>query len=259
MALLAYFSVTIVERMHSQRMTVFDLPMSLVYGRRRPRLLHDAGAPDPGGLEQRARRLAQAARRHRSNSRRLKAGLTDADPDFRFLCDPAGRHSGVHRAGGLVAALHPLHRRNSRFRDPAPDGGRARQLSAAGGAVLHSRRQSDELRRHHQPHLRFRGGDLRLDEGRSRARQHLRLGDLRRHVRHRDRRCRRPRHHRDQGDEGPRLQHRIRGRRHRGLRHARSDHPAVAAVRDLRHDGQRLDRRAVSRRLHPRRRHDARS
>src|SRR4029078_5905884 len=32
MALPAYFSVTIVERMHSQRMTVFDLPMSLVYG-----------------------------------------------------------------------------------------------------------------------------------------------------------------------------------------------------------------------------------
>ena len=32
MGLLAYFSVTIVERMHSQRMTVFDLPMSLVYG-----------------------------------------------------------------------------------------------------------------------------------------------------------------------------------------------------------------------------------
>ena len=30
--LLAYFSVTIVERMHSQRMTVFDLPMSYVYG-----------------------------------------------------------------------------------------------------------------------------------------------------------------------------------------------------------------------------------
>ena len=32
MALLAYFSLTIVERMHSQRMTVFDLPMSIVYG-----------------------------------------------------------------------------------------------------------------------------------------------------------------------------------------------------------------------------------
>lgn len=31
-ALLAYFSVTIIERMHNQRMTVFDLPMSLVYG-----------------------------------------------------------------------------------------------------------------------------------------------------------------------------------------------------------------------------------
>jgi TRAP-type transport system small permease protein len=32
MALLAYFSVTIVERMHYQRMTVFELPMSIVYG-----------------------------------------------------------------------------------------------------------------------------------------------------------------------------------------------------------------------------------
>ena len=32
LGLMAYFSVTIVERMHSQPMTVFDLPMSLVYG-----------------------------------------------------------------------------------------------------------------------------------------------------------------------------------------------------------------------------------
>ena len=32
LGLLAYFSVTIVERMHYQRMTVFDLPMSIVYG-----------------------------------------------------------------------------------------------------------------------------------------------------------------------------------------------------------------------------------
>src|SRR3954453_19776683 len=32
MALLAYFSVTIIERMHAQRMTVFELPMSIVYG-----------------------------------------------------------------------------------------------------------------------------------------------------------------------------------------------------------------------------------
>ena len=30
--LLAFFSVTIIERMHAQRMTVFELPMSLVYG-----------------------------------------------------------------------------------------------------------------------------------------------------------------------------------------------------------------------------------
>src|SRR6266403_5770322 len=32
MGLLAFFSVTIVERIHSQRMTVFELPMSIVYG-----------------------------------------------------------------------------------------------------------------------------------------------------------------------------------------------------------------------------------
>src|SRR3979411_1482212 len=32
MALLAYFSVTIIERMHSQTMTVVELPMSIVYG-----------------------------------------------------------------------------------------------------------------------------------------------------------------------------------------------------------------------------------
>lgn len=32
LGLLAYFSVTIVDRMQAQRMTVFDLPMSVVYG-----------------------------------------------------------------------------------------------------------------------------------------------------------------------------------------------------------------------------------
>ena len=31
MGLMAYFSITIVERMHYQRMTVVDLPMSYVY------------------------------------------------------------------------------------------------------------------------------------------------------------------------------------------------------------------------------------
>ena len=45
---------------------------------------------------------------------------------------------------------------------------------------------------------------------------------------------------------------RVRGRRHGGLGDARPDHPAVAAVRDLRHDGQRLDRRAVPGRHHAR-------
>ena len=107
------------------------------------------------------------------------------------------------------------------------------------------------------PHLQLRGGAGRLDAGRARPGEHHRLGDLLRHVGHRARRCRRARHDRDQGHEGPWLLDRVRRRRDRGLGHARADHPAIPAVRDLRHDGERLDRRAVPRRPHPRPVHDA--
>ena len=151
----------------------------------------------------------------------------------------------------LVADLYALPGGHSRLRHPAPHGGRHRQLPAAGRAVLHPGRQPDEFGRHHQPHLRLRGGAVRLDARRPGARQHHGLGDLRRHVGHRDRRCGRSRHHRDQGHEGSWLFDRVRGRRDGRLGDARADHPAVAAVRDLRHDGQRLDRRAVSGRVHP--------
>ena len=64
-----------------------------------------------------------------------------------------------------------------------------------------------------------------------------------------------PRHDRDQGDARPRLHEGVRGRRHRGVGDARADHPAVAAVRDLRHGRQRVDRPAVPRR-HPARARD---
>jgi hypothetical protein len=50
---------------------------------------------------------------------------------------------------------------------------------------------------------------------------------------------------------------RRRRRRHRGLGDAGADHPALAALRHLRHDVEHLDRRALPRRRHPRRRHDA--
>jgi hypothetical protein len=46
-----------------------------------------------------------------------------------------------------------------------------------------------------------------------------------------------PWHHRNQGDEGPRLFDGVFRRRDRGIRNPWPDHPAVAAVRDLRHDG----------------------
>ena len=53
------------------------------------------------------------------------------------------------------------------------------------------------------------------------------LDDLRRHVGHRHRRRRGPGHHRDQGDDRPRLLEGVRRRRHRGLgdRRARSSRP----------------------------------
>ena len=93
--------------------------------------------------------------------------------------------------------------------------------------------------------------------GRARPGQHHGLGDLLRHVGHRARRCRRARHDRDQGDEGPRLFDRVRRGRDRGFRHPRADHPALLAVRDLRHDGERLDRRPLPGRPHPGAVHDA--
>jgi hypothetical protein len=95
-----------------------------------------------------------------------------------------------------------------------------------------------------------------MDARGPRPRQHHRLGDLFGDVRHRDRGCRRAWHHRDQGDAGSRLFHGVLRRRHRGLGNTWADHPAVAAVRDLRHDGECLDRRAVSRWRHSRRCHD---
>ena len=58
----------------------------------------------------------------------------------------------------------------------------------------------------------------------------------------------RPRDDRDQGHEGPWLLDRVRRRRHGRLRNPRADHPALVALRHLRDDGQRLDRRPLPRR-----------
>ena len=91
-----------------------------------------------------------------------------------------------------------------------------------------------------------------LAEGRARACQRGGLGDLCRHVGHGRGRCRRARHHRDQGHARPRLQDRLRGRRHGGLLHHRADHSAVAADGHLRRHGQRLHRPAVRRRIRAR-------
>ena len=171
-----------------------------------------------------------------------------------FLAAMATGDPGRHRDGGLGARLHPADGRPAAVRRRPPDDQRHRQLSAARGAVLHPGRQPDEQRRHHQPDLRLRARAGRLAAGRARSRQHHRLGDLRRHVGHRDRGCRGPRHDRDQGDARQRLRPRLLRRRHRGVGHARPDHSAVAAVRHLRDDGQRVGRPALRRRHRPGRR-----
>ena len=235
--------------MQFQRMTVIDLPMSLVYGGVALGCFLMLLSPGQALLAQRAGRAGASPSICPANTRPpTKPGPAHDRPDLRVSRRADRGRAGVHRAGGLLAPLHALSRGHPRLRHPASHGRRHRQLPAAGRAVLHPRRQPHELRRHHQPHLRLRRGDRRLDARRPRARQHHRLGHLRGHVGHGDCRCGRPRHDRDQGHEGPWLRHRVRGRRHRRLGDAGADHPAVAAVRDLRHDGQCLDRRPVSRR-----------
>ena len=143
LGLLAYFSVTIIERMHAQRMTVFDLPMSIVYG-----------GVGFGCFLMFGRQAYIVWRNARDGWRKppdppsKSAGLTDNTMTilvFVFIAILIAGRAGLHRARGLVAALHAFHRRHPGLRDPAPDGGRHRQLPAAGGAVLHPRRQPDEL------------------------------------------------------------------------------------------------------------------
>ena len=158
LGLLAYFSVMIVERMQMQRMTVFDLPMSYVYGGVGLRLLPDVRAPalSVSGAMRATAGAGRTTSPHQIRGR-LKAP-TDAVLIFVFLAVLLAGVPVFIALAGSSLHLHALHRRHSRLRDPAPHGRRHRQLPAAGGAVLHPGRQPDELGRHHQPHLRFRGG-----------------------------------------------------------------------------------------------------
>ena len=74
MGLLAYFSISITGRMQAQTMTVFDLPMSLVYGGGGLRLLPDVDPASDDGLDSRAPALAEGRRFRAATSDRLKAG-----------------------------------------------------------------------------------------------------------------------------------------------------------------------------------------
>ena len=153
--------------------------------------------------------------------------------------------AGFGGSGRVVPAFHHGLRPGSGSSRHPSDGRRRGQLSAAGRAVLHSRRQPDEHGRHHRPHLRFRQGGRRLDAGRAGPRQHRGLGDLRRHVGGGGGRRRRARHHRDPGPARRRIRSRILGRGDGGLLDHRSDHSSVAAHGRLRGHRIDLDRQAV--------------
>ena len=252
MGLLAYFSISITERMQAQTMTVFDLPMSLVYGgvafgcflmvirqavtvwthaRQRWQRADDYTHQIPARLRAKPMLVLMLV---------FLTALLVGVPVFIALAGSSLIYT--HFIAGIPDFII-LHRMAGGL-DSFPL--LAVPFFILAGNLMNSAGITNRI-------YDFAVATLRLDARRPRPRQHLRLGDLCRHVGHRNRRRRRARHHRDQGDAGPRLRHRILGRRHRGVGDARPDHPAVVAVRDLRHDGQRLDRRAVSGGLHPRR------
>ena len=188
-----------------------------------------SSTPDRPDVQRRARRLraddmASARRRSRQlDPRRLGARAARAD---RLASGRRGRSGPVSpgafkllflalmgtgipvaiaMAGSSLIYVMVDGQRAGLRRHP-PHGGRHRLFPAARGAVLHPRRQPDEFRRHHQPHLQLRAGAGGLAARRPWTRQRRGLGDLRRHVGHGDRRCGGPGHDRDQGDARPRLQ-----------------------------------------------------
>ena len=152
LGLLAFVSWTITERMHYQRMTVFDLPMSYVYGgvafgcflmlmRQAINVWRNAG----DRLEPPGRRDASGHGRLRSSPMVIMAFLfivvlLVGVPVFIALAGSSFIYT--HFIAGLpdFVILHRM-------------AGGIDSVSAARGAVLYSGRQSDELRRHHQPHL----------------------------------------------------------------------------------------------------------
>ena len=147
-----------------------------------------------------------------------------------------------------LAALHLVLRDDAAADGRPPDGRRRRQLPAARGAVLHPRRQPDELGRHHQPHLQLRAGAGRLAQGRARPRQ-----------RRRQRRSSPGMSGTAVADAGGLGTIEIKAMQdhgyptefarghHRGVGDAGADHPAVAADGDLRRAGEHVDRQALRR------------
>ena len=237
-------------------MTTVNLPKSIVYGAVCFGFRPDVRALGPGVGRELAPRLLHPGASRGFRDRDLRT--PDHAAPARLL--PRPDDSGPARGAGhgrVLAALHPGDRHGTRRGARPADDRRRGELPAARRALLHPGRQPDEHRRGHRAHLQLRRGAGRLDEGRARPGEHPGLGDLLRHVGHGAGRCRRPRHDRDQGHEGPWLHDRVRRRRHGRFGHPRADHPAVPALRDLRHDGQRLDRRALPGRPDPRPRHDA--
>ena len=141
----------------------------------------------------------------------------------------AGQHRHRHRGpGGAPRRRLPVER------DPANDGGRARQVCPAGGAFLRAGRQPDERRRRDGTHFHLRPCPVQPHPRRSRPGQRRGQHDLRRHVGGGTGGPCRSRRGGDAGHAPKRLSGRYLGRGNAGLLHHRADHSAIHRIDRLR-------------------------
>ena len=143
-------------------------------------------------------------------------------------------------------------RRHSAHGHPAPDGRGRRQFPATRHPVLLPGGRVDERGGNHAAAGRLRHGGGRPHPGRAGVRGHRDERDHGRISRDRAGRCECDRLRPDSRHEAPGLRCRLRGRRHRGRRHDRPDHPAQYSDDYLCGRGRGLRRILVPRRGDPR-------
>ncbi len=165
-------TVMLMEKIGGQPMAIIDWPIGLVYGvvlfgfalmtfravqvaiqnwRRKASVLEK-----PELMDGDSSRDCSAAASTNDGSNDEGETMGPAGFKLMFLGLMGAGRAGGHRHGGRLADLRDVQRQHPRLRGDPPHGQRRRLVPAARGAVLHPRRQPDELGRHHQPHLQLR-------------------------------------------------------------------------------------------------------